>query len=95
VAHAIRRGHAWLWDPANRTEATKILAKYAKTDASMLAAVYDDYFVGRRLYGRDGAITLASLQRALDDMAEDGEVFKVAPPARDLVLDPSLGAILA
>jgi NitT/TauT family transport system substrate-binding protein len=95
VAHAIRRGHAWLWDPANRAEATKILAKYAKADASVLAEVYDDYFTGRRLYGRDGAITLAGLQRALDDMAEQGEVFKVAPSARNLVLDPSLGAILA
>ena len=95
VAHAIRRGHAWLWDPDNRAEATKILAKYAKADATVLAAVYDDYFVGRRLYGRDGAIALAGLQRALDDMAEDGEIFKVAPQARRLVLDPSLGAILA
>jgi len=95
VAHAIGRGHAWLWDPGNRTEATKILARYAKADATVLAAVYDDYFVGRQLYGRDGAIALAGLQRALDDMAEDGEIFKVAPSARDLVLDPSLGAILA
>jgi ABC-type nitrate/sulfonate/bicarbonate transport system substrate-binding protein len=95
VAHAIRRGHAWLWDPANRAEAITILAKYAKADATALAAVYGDYFVGRKLYGRDGAIALAGLQRALDDMAEDGEIFKVAPQARRLVLDPSLGAILA
>jgi ABC-type nitrate/sulfonate/bicarbonate transport system substrate-binding protein len=95
VAHAIRRGHAWLWDPSNRAEATRILARYAKADEAALAAVYDAYFVSRRLYGRDGAIALAGLQRALDGMAEDGEVFKVAPSARQLVLDPSLGAILA
>ena len=95
VAQAIQRSHAWLWDPANKAEAIRILAKYAKTDETALAAVYDEYFVIDKIYGRDGAIELAGLQRALDDMAEDGEVFKVAPPARRFVLDPSLGALLA
>jgi ABC-type nitrate/sulfonate/bicarbonate transport system substrate-binding protein len=95
VAHAIGRGHAWLWDPGNKAEATRILAKYSTRDEAVVAAVYRDYFVTGRIYGRNGAIELAGLQRALDDMAEDGEVFKVAPRAQKLVLDPSLGAILA
>jgi ABC-type nitrate/sulfonate/bicarbonate transport system substrate-binding protein len=99
VAHAIQHAHAWLWDPANKAEAIRILAKYAKigetTGDTVLAAVYREYFVTDRIYGRDGAIELAGLQRALDDMASEGEVFKVAPPARRFVLDPQLGAILA
>jgi ABC-type nitrate/sulfonate/bicarbonate transport system substrate-binding protein len=96
VAHALGLGHAWLWDPNNQAEAIKILAKYSGTrEDAVLTAVYRDYFVDGKIYGRDGAIEVAGLQRALDDMAEDGEVFKVAPQARKFVLDPSLGAILA
>ncbi len=95
VAHAIQRGHAWLWDPGNKVEAIRILAKYTGCDPAILAEIYREYFVTDKVYGRDGAIDLAGLQRALDDMAEDGEVFKVAPPAREFALDPSLGAILA
>jgi hypothetical protein len=37
----------------------------------------------------------AGRQRALDDMAEERTIFKVAPPARSVALDPSPGAILA
>lgn len=95
VAHAIQKGHAWLWNPANRAEAIRILGKYTGRDEAVLDAVYRDYFVSKKLYSRDGAIALAGLQRALNDMAEDGEIFKVAPPARQFALDPSLGAILA
>ncbi len=95
VAHAIRRGHAWLWDPDNKAEAIRILAKYTGRDAAVLAKVYREYFVTDKIYGRDGAVDLAGLQRALDDMAQDGELFTVAPPARKFALDPSLGAILA
>jgi NitT/TauT family transport system substrate-binding protein len=95
VAQAIQRAHAWLWDPGNKAEAIKIAAKYSKRDDEILGRVYREYFVSDKIYGRKGEIELAGLQRALDDMAEDGEVFKAAPPAKKFVLDPSLGAILA
>jgi hypothetical protein len=94
-AQAIQRAHTWLWDPGNKTEAIKILAKYTKRADAILDRVYQEYFVTDKIYGRKGEIELAGLQRALDDMAQDGEVFKTAPPARKFVLDPSLGAILA
>lgn len=95
VAQAIGRSHAWLWDRNNEAEAVRILAKYTALEEAVVAAVYRDYFVTGGIYGRDGAIELAGLQHALDDMAEDGEIFKVAPRARNFVLDPSLGGILA
>jgi ABC-type nitrate/sulfonate/bicarbonate transport system substrate-binding protein len=95
VSAAIQRSHAWLWDPNNKTEAIAILAKYTKREPSLLERIYDLYFVSGKIYGRRGEIELEGLQRALADMAEDGEVFKVAPPASKYVLDPSLGAILA
>ena len=92
---AIQRAHAWLWDPGNKDEAIKILAKYTKRDDAILDAVYQEYFVTDKIYGRRGEIEMDGLQRALADMAEDGELFKTAPAARKYVLDPSLGAILA
>jgi len=95
VAQAIQRAHGWLWDPANKAEAIKILAEYTKRNETILNRVYQEYFVTGEIYGRKGEIELAGLRRALDDMAEDGEVFKTAPPAKKFVLDPSLGAILA
>jgi ABC-type nitrate/sulfonate/bicarbonate transport system substrate-binding protein len=95
VAQAIQLAHAWLWDPGNKAEAIKILAKYTKRDDAILDAVYREYFVTDKIYGRRGEIEMDGLQRALADMAEDGEIFKTAPPARKYVLDPSLGAILA
>ena len=61
----------------------------------MLAEVYRSYFITDKIDGRDGAIPLAGLQRALNDVAPDGDVFKVAPRVHDVVLDPSLRAILA
>jgi ABC-type nitrate/sulfonate/bicarbonate transport system substrate-binding protein len=95
VSQAIQRSHAWLWDPQNKDEAIRILAKYTKRETDVLDAVYQEYFVRDKIYGRRGEIELDGLQRALDDMAQDGEIFKTAPPAKKFVLDPSLGAILA
>ncbi len=95
VARTLQRAHAWLWDPGNKPEAIAICVKYTKRDAEILADVYDEYFVTEPIYGRTGAIDLAGLERALADMAADGDVFKVAPPAKKYVLDPALGGLLA
>lgn len=73
----------------------QILAKYTKREPPILAEVHGDYFVKGQIYDRKGENDLSGLQRAIDDMAEDGEVFKVAPPAKKSVLDPLLGGILA
>jgi hypothetical protein len=66
-----------------------------RRDDVILGAVYGRYFVTEQIYGCEGAIELSRLQCAIDDMADEGDIFKVAPPLRKLALDPSLGAIMA
>lgn len=93
VSAAVRKAHAWMWDPANRKECEAILSKYTKRDASICEKIYDDYFVRASFYSRTGALDVEGFQRVLDDMAEDGAVFTKAPPARSLLLEPALGGM--
>ena len=94
VAEAFRRGHAWLWDPGNRSEAIDILAKYTKRDRPILEAVYDDYFVHGKIYSKTGEISLAGFDWALADMAEHNEIVKPPPPpAAKYVIEPALGGM--
>ncbi|HVY59893.1 MAG TPA: ABC transporter substrate-binding protein [Xanthobacteraceae bacterium] len=93
VSHVIQRSHAWLWDPANRTEALNILAKYTKRDMAILQTIYDDYFVRGKFYSKTGEVDREGLKAALADMAEDGAVFKVAPPPEKFLLDKNLGGL--
>jgi ABC-type nitrate/sulfonate/bicarbonate transport system substrate-binding protein len=94
AAQAIQDGHRWLWDPQNKDAAIEILAKYTKRDQPICAAVYDDYFAKEKIYSKTGEISLAGLKNLLDDVAEDGDIFKPpAPPAGKYVLDKSLGGL--
>ena len=94
AAQAIQDGHRWLWDPQNRDAAIEILAKYTKRDPAICTAVYDDYFVKEKTYSKTGEISLTGLKNLLDDVAEDGDIFKPpAPPAGKYVLDKSLGGL--
>jgi ABC-type nitrate/sulfonate/bicarbonate transport system substrate-binding protein len=93
VSQVIQRSHAWLWDPSNRGEALSILAKYTKREMPILETVYDDYFVHGKFYSKTGEVNIEGLRAALVDMAEDGAVFKIAPPAEKFLLDKSLGGL--
>jgi ABC-type nitrate/sulfonate/bicarbonate transport system substrate-binding protein len=94
AAQAIQDGHRWLWDPQNRDAAIAILAKYTKRQRPICEAVYEDYFVKEKTYSRTGAISLAGLKNLLEDVAEDGEIFKPpAPPVGKYVLNKALGGL--
>ncbi len=93
ASRAIQKAHAWLWDPANRDEAIKVLEKYTKREPAILAPVYDDYFVTGKIYSKTGQINLAGFQTVLADMAEDGQAFKTAPAPGKFLLDPKLGGL--
>ncbi|QTL02206.1 ABC transporter substrate-binding protein [Aquabacter sp. L1I39] len=93
AARAQEKAYAWLWNPANKAEAIGILSAYTKRDAAVLEPVYDDYFTKAKIYSRSGRINLAGAKSVLDDMAEDGQVFKSAPPVEKFLLDPKLGGL--
>jgi ABC-type nitrate/sulfonate/bicarbonate transport system substrate-binding protein len=94
AAQAIQDGHRWLWDPQNRDAAIAILAKYTKRQRPICEAVYEDYFVKEKTYSRTGAISVAGLKNLLEDVAEDGEIFKPpAPPVGKYVLNKALGGL--
>jgi ABC-type nitrate/sulfonate/bicarbonate transport system substrate-binding protein len=96
VAQAIRKAHDWLWDPANKAEAVQILMKYTKREQAIVDKVYSDYFVDQKICSRTGEIELSGFDRALADMADDGQVVKnPPPPAAKYVLDRNLGGMWA
>lgn len=88
---AMRKAYAWLWDPANKAEAVRILGLYTKRDAAILDPVYDDYFVTGKIYSKAGQINISGFQSVLSDMAEDGQAFKTAPAPVKFLLDAKLG----
>jgi ABC-type nitrate/sulfonate/bicarbonate transport system substrate-binding protein len=94
VAEALKKAHAWLWDPANRAEAVQILMKHTKREQAVCDKVYDEYFVSQKSYSRTGEIELSGLSQALADMAADGDIIKGSPPAASkYVIDKALGGL--
>ncbi|TCT06090.1 ABC transporter substrate-binding protein [Aquabacter spiritensis] len=93
ASRALQKAYAWLWDPANKAEAIRILGIYTKRDAAILAPVYEDYFVTQKLYSRTGKIDVAGFRTVLADMAEDGQAFTTAPAPEKFLLDPKLGGL--
>ena len=93
ASEAIGHAHDWLWDPGNKEEALRILAKYTKRELDILRPVYEAYFAGSTPYSRTGQIDVAGFGTVLADMAEDGRVFTKAPEASQFLLDPALGGL--
>lgn len=93
ASRALQKAYSWLWDPANRAEAIRILGIYTKRDAAILEPVYDDYFGKQQFYSKTGKIDLAGFKTVLDDMAEDGQAFKTAPAPAKFILDAKLGGL--
>jgi len=93
LAEVIRQAHEWLWDPTNRAEAVAVLMKSTKRDKPIIDAVYEEYFVTRKIYSRDGEIDPVGIETVLADMAEDGQVSSPPPPASKFLLDRELGGL--
>ena len=89
---AFARAHQWLYDPANRAEAERILEKHTKASPEIAKQVYHSLFVTEKIYTRDGEIGLNGLKNALQLVAGAGEIAadKLPQPA-SLVWQPSGG----
>src|SRR5262245_33129633 len=82
-AKAWLAGVAWLYDPANRAEAEKLLAEALKLSPEIAAATYDELIVKNRdTYPRDGRVDLDVLRGMIDVMVEGEELS--ARPQGDL-----------
>ena len=70
---------AWLYDPANRAEAEKLLAEELKLSPVIAAATYDELLVKNKdTYPRDGKVDRDVLNAMIDIMVE-GEELAVRP----------------
>ena len=82
-AKAWLAGVAWLYDPANRTEAEKLLAAELKLSPEIAAATYDELIVKNKdTYPRDGKVDLEVLRAMIDIMVEGEEL--AAKPQGDI-----------
>src|SRR5712691_790088 len=66
---------AWLYDPANRAEAVKLLADELKLSPEIAAATYDELIMKNAdTYPRDGNVDLGVLRAMIDIMVEGEEL---------------------
>ena len=93
VSRAIQKAHRWLYDPTNKKQAMEISSKYTKREIPVVETVYEDFFVRGKIYSTTGEISVEGYQNAINDMAEDGAVFKAAPKAEKYLLDKKLGGL--
>jgi ABC-type nitrate/sulfonate/bicarbonate transport system substrate-binding protein len=93
LSRALTRAHEWLHEPQNRAEAIAILQKATKRDEQVLGKVYDIYFTGKKLYSPTGAIEIAGLDRAIADMASDGDILKAPTPASKYLIAREHGGL--
>lgn len=92
--HALLRSHQWLSDLANRAEAQTILAKYTKVTPEVAEQVYEILFITDKIYSHDGAVDLKGLKRALQLVADAGEMAAEKLPTPELlVLSTELGGL--
>jgi ABC-type nitrate/sulfonate/bicarbonate transport system substrate-binding protein len=92
--HALQQAHQWLSDPANRSEAQAILSKYTKAAPDVAQQVYEILFITDKIYSRDGAVDLQGLKRALQLVADAGEIpADKLPSPESLVLSDAEGGL--
>lgn len=69
----------WLYDPANKVEAVKILSKYAKTDAKDAADTYD-YFTRITAFSKDGLVSPGVFKTMGEGLVWLGDLTAPTPP---------------
>jgi ABC-type nitrate/sulfonate/bicarbonate transport system substrate-binding protein len=88
LTKAFARAHQWLYDPANRAEAEQILMKHTKVDADIAKKVYEILFITDKSYSHDGAVDPEGLKRALQLVADAGELPAAKLPSAESMMLP-------
>src|SRR3954470_14742928 len=73
-AKAWLQGVGWLYEPANRAEAERLLAEELKIAPQIAAQSYDQLVVRDHVYPRDGKVDLEALRAVVEIMVEGKEL---------------------
>ncbi|HZU05644.1 MAG TPA: ABC transporter substrate-binding protein [Chloroflexota bacterium] len=85
--HATRRGHQWLYEPANAAAAIAILRERTRSEEALARQTYQTLIEEKRLLTPDGAITTAGVANVIALMAEMGRLTPPLPaPEKFLAL---------
>jgi ABC-type nitrate/sulfonate/bicarbonate transport system substrate-binding protein len=94
-SRALKKVHAWLYDPKNKDEAIAIMQKYSKRSKDAISKVYDLYFVTDKLYSKTAALNVADMKKTVALIAENTGMAKDRVPKPEQYLIPeSDGALL-
>jgi ABC-type nitrate/sulfonate/bicarbonate transport system substrate-binding protein len=77
---AVRVNAEWLYDPANRAEAIRLLAAELGVDTPLIEESYDYMVVQNAVVSRDAGYDAAGVLRYLDLFAGEGLIPSPAPP---------------
>jgi ABC-type nitrate/sulfonate/bicarbonate transport system substrate-binding protein len=77
---AYAKGCQWLYDPANKDEAIKILSDKLNSDEDSSQKTYDLLLIHAQAIPKAGELNMAGVQKVLDIMVELDSVPKPAPP---------------
>ena len=70
----------WLYDPANRAAAVRILEQYTKTEPVYAERSYELLIQQLAMFARNGEVEPAALEGTMQVLLEEGELASPAPP---------------
>ncbi|HEX9465417.1 MAG TPA: ABC transporter substrate-binding protein [Alphaproteobacteria bacterium] len=75
----------WLYDPANKEEAIRILMRELKLEDRYARTAYEMYFGPTLTIAKDGEIDLIGIQELLNGLVEQGDMRAPTPPPQKYV----------
>jgi ABC-type nitrate/sulfonate/bicarbonate transport system substrate-binding protein len=79
---AVRQNADWLYDPANRDEAIRLLAAELNADEALIRENYANMVARNQVYSRDGSFDRSGVERLIALFASEGLIPAVAPIER-------------
>lgn len=70
----------WLYDPANKEEAIRILMRELKLEDRYARTAYEMYFGPTLTIAKDGEVDLMGMQELLNGLVEQGDMSPPTPP---------------
>ena len=76
---------AWLYDPANKEEAIKILVDETKADHPSAQQAYELYVIKMRMYPLDGCVRASGFEGLVEVMSKVNKSFKPDEPVSQFI----------